>query len=203
MFLVYTALASPSSDIAIPVVKCVEALQKNIRRMILRKRFTKSVVASKKIQTAFRRHSAVSKWQKRLADVPERTVGALFSSLAEARVKVSVDDHYVASLQSALQTTMTAICDKPYYIPYFDADTKALVFWGECYFPAAFKSMKDAVTFFESLKFKNGWPHRAVLIDPCTPSSIHGKRHSWTELRFRGRDFRCDDNFRSFMQDRY
>ena len=145
MFLVYTALISPSSDIAIPVVKCVEDLQKNIRRMIIRNRFTKSVVASKKIQNAFRRHSAVSKWLKRLADVPERTVGALFSSLAEARAKMSANDHYVASLQSALQNNMMNII-RPVDVHTLTT-TRRHSFFAEVLLSAGFKSMKDAVKF--------------------------------------------------------
>jgi hypothetical protein len=196
MFLVYTAFTSPCSQVAVPVVKCINALQKNIRRMILRNKFIKIVAACKKIQTALRRHSAVSKWKKCLSDVPERTVGGLFSSLAEARAKVALQDQDVASLQRALQAE---IMDNKRF------DTvKGLVFCGNCLRPAAFDNLGIAVSFFESLEFKNySSPHRAVLIDPLTTSIIQGVERPWTELRFRGTAFCKDNNFRSFMSNHF
>lgn len=206
MFLVFTAFTSPTSDLSSPIVKGVESLQKNIRRFLLRKKFIKVVAASKQIQTAFRRHSAVSKWRKCLSKVPERTIGGLFRSLAEERTKTDVYRQRTDSLQNALQQSLMLLTHAELSTSLeFDIAVQnagGLVFMGKCHCPAVFARMSDARAFFDNIPVeygKHAWVKRAVLIDPRTPSIVHAIKRAWTEVSFRGKDYGNDSNFRAFM----
>lgn len=214
MLLVNTAFATPSSTLARPVIDACALVQKHARRIALHAKFKAAVRACVRIQTAFRRHAASTKWRLAMLAVPERaTKAALFNALRAEREKSAELERALAdaaavrglaegaynnshTIKSSLEPA-AARTDK------LAREAAALVFVGEEGAPYAFATMYAASRFFHTVRMDppsvyavmfNRGSGRAMLVDTRTPSEVQGRQRQWTEVAFRGQAIAFDNS---------
>jgi hypothetical protein len=203
-FKINVAYTNPNTPLVAQLIAGVAKVQSVVRAASTFRRFLKMKRAAVRIQTAWRAHSALSKWKRKreLFAGFTPTAGVLLDLLAAER-ECLIDLH--------VELNKLAFAEKQGVHFGFNelsrkvvAEANAVVFIDGNYDPIPFHSNADALAYFRSFKWRNqvrSDNRRLVLCDLTRPSTVHGRDYSWTEVAFRGKGYQFDDAFRRWLED--